>query len=148
MLVRPYRDSDEVAVVGLWSQVFRPDAPHNAPALVIQQKLAIERDLFLVAEADGAVVGTAMGGYDGHRGWVYAVAVSAGYRRQGIATALIRRLEADLAKRGCMKVNLQVRGTNSGVVALYRKLGFSVENMISMGKRLYPPPVPADQDSV
>jgi ribosomal protein S18 acetylase RimI-like enzyme len=148
VLVRPYTDSDEGAIVRLWREVFRPDAPHNDPALAIREKVALERDLFLVAELDGAVVGTAMGGYDGHRGWIYAVAVAAGYRRRGIASALIRRLEADLAKRGCLKVNLQVRRSNAAVVAFYEKLGFRVEDMISMGKRVYSVPHRDDDDPV
>lgn len=137
MIVRAFADPDEQAVIKLWNEVSQSDAPHNNPALAIRQKLAVERDLFLVAEVDGAVVGTVMGGYDGHRGWVYAVAVSSRYRRRGIATALVRQLEADLAERGCLKINLQVRVSNTGVVPFYEKLGFCVENLISMGKRLY-----------
>jgi ribosomal protein S18 acetylase RimI-like enzyme len=137
MLLRAYRDSDLQEVLCLWREVSRSDAPHNDPALAIRKKLAVDRDLFLVAEVDGAVVGTAMGGYDGHRGWVYSVAVAAEYRRRGIATALIRRLEIDLAARGCLKLNLQVHSFNAGVVAFYEKLGFLVEERISMGKRLY-----------
>jgi ribosomal protein S18 acetylase RimI-like enzyme len=137
MLIRAFKDSDEQAVIDLWSVVLESDAPHNDPATAIRMKLAAGRDLFLVAEVDGAVVGTVMGGYDGHRGWVYAVAVLPEYRRRGIATALIRRLEADLAERGCVKINLQVRSSNPGVVSFYEGLGFRVEERISMGKRLY-----------
>ncbi len=137
MLIRQFEDADGSAVILLWDAVSRSDAPHNDPALAIRNKLAVGRDLFLVAECDGAVVGTVMGGYDGHRGWVYAVAVSPGYRRRGIATALIRRLEGELAERGCLKVNLQVRGSNGEAVSLYEKLGFRVEDRVSMGKRLY-----------
>jgi ribosomal protein S18 acetylase RimI-like enzyme len=137
MLIRTFKDSDEKAVTSLWREVSQSIAPHNDPALAIRKKLAVERDLFLVAEVNGAVVGTVMGGYDGHRGWVYSVAVLSGYRRRGIATALVRRLETDLAKLGCLKVNLQVRVSNSGVVSFYEKLGFCVEDLISMGKRLY-----------
>ena len=78
-----------------------------------------------------------MGGYDGHRGWVYSVAVHPKHRRRGIGGAFIRQLEAALAERGCLKVNLQVRATNAEVVAFYEKLGYVVEERISMGKRLY-----------
>jgi ribosomal protein S18 acetylase RimI-like enzyme len=137
VLVRAFEDSDEREVTELWNEVSQSDAPHNEPALAIRQKLSVERDLFLVAALDGAVVGTVMGGYDGHRGWVYALAVSPRYRRRGIATALVRQLESDLAKRGCLKVNLQVRAANLGVVPFYEKLGFCVEDLVSMGKRLY-----------
>ena len=137
MEVRPYEDPDEPAVIALWSEVLPANAPHNDSATSIRKKLAVERDLFFVAEVEEAVVGTVMGGYDGHRGWVYSVAVKPQYRRQGIGAALIHRLEAALAQRGCLKVNLQVRASNAEVIAFYEKLGYGVEELFSMGKRLY-----------
>jgi ribosomal protein S18 acetylase RimI-like enzyme len=137
MHIRPYEDADERAVIALWMEVLPPAAPHNDPATSIRMKLAVDRELFLVAAVDGAVVGTVMGGYDGHRGWVYSVAVDPRFRRRGIGAALIRRLEAAFAERGCLKVNLQVRETNPGVIPFYEKLGYSVEQLVSMGKRLY-----------
>jgi ribosomal protein S18 acetylase RimI-like enzyme len=137
MQIRVYQDSDEQAVIALWNEVLPPTAPHHDPATAIRQKLAVERDLFFVATVEGAVVGTVMGGYDGHRGWVYSVAVNPRHRRQGIGGALLRRLEEALRARGCLKVNLQVRASNAGVIAFYEKLGFAAEEIISMGKRLY-----------
>lgn len=137
MQIRPYEDADESAVVALWDEDRSDAAPHNDPATVIRNKLSVERDLFLVAVIGGVVAGTVMGGYDGHRGWVYAVMVGRPYRRQGVGSALLRRLEALLAERGCLKVNLQVRATNAGVVAFYQQLGYAVEERVSMGKRLY-----------
>ena len=68
---------------------------------------------------------------------VYTVAVSPALRRRGVGTALVRRVEEELAARGCPKVNLQVRASNEAVVAFYRKLGYAVEERVSMGKRLY-----------
>jgi ribosomal protein S18 acetylase RimI-like enzyme len=137
MQIRPYEDADEQAVIAMWSAVLPDSAPHNDPATAIRKKLAVERDLFFVAAVDGAVVGTVMGGYDGHRGWVYSVAVDPWHRRRGIGAALVRRLEKSLAERGCLKVNLQVRAWNAGVVPFYEKLGYRVEELVSMGKRLY-----------
>jgi ribosomal protein S18 acetylase RimI-like enzyme len=137
MQIRPYEDSDESAVIDLWNEVLPDSAPHNDPATTIRKKLAVERELFFVALTDGAVVGTVMGGYDGHRGWVYAVAVRPSCRRRGIGAALLRRLEAALVERGCLKVNLQVRSSNREVIAFYERLGYSVEERVSMGKRLY-----------
>jgi ribosomal protein S18 acetylase RimI-like enzyme len=137
MQIRPYEDQDERQVVALWGEVLTDSAPHNEPATALRLKLAVERDLLLVAVLDGAVIGTVMGGYDGHRGWVYSVAVSPAERRRGVGTALLRRLEEALTARGCLKVNLQVRASNVGVVAFYERLGYAVEERVSMGKRLY-----------
>ena len=103
----------------------------------IERKTFRDPDLFLVALEDGKVVGTVMGGYDGHRGWVYALAVDDQERHRGIGSALVDSIEEALKSLGCLKVNLQVVGANSGVVEFYEKLGFSVEDRISMGKRLY-----------
>ena len=83
------------------------------------------------------MIGTVLGGYDGHRGWVYSLAVDDHERQRGIGSALIDNIERKLKALGCLKVNLQVVASNSGVVEFYKRLGFSVEDRISMGKRLY-----------
>ena len=145
MEIRPYSESDEAAVAELWREVFPGSPSWNHPETDIQRKLAVRRELFLVATIDSEIVGTAMAGYDGHRGWVYYVAVSPRHRRQGIGTALMKRAEEELAGLGCPKLNLQVRASNEEVVAFYRKLGYETEERISMGKRLateqqYPEP--------
>jgi ribosomal protein S18 acetylase RimI-like enzyme len=62
--------------------------------------------------------------------------VKSPHRRQGIGGALVRRLEAALSQRGCLKVHLQVRVSNAGVIAFSEKLGYSVQERVSMGKRL------------
>jgi ribosomal protein S18 acetylase RimI-like enzyme len=134
MLIRPYRDADQGDVVALWHEVFAYPTPHNDPEAVIRQKRAVQPELFLVAELDDRVVGTVLGGYDGHRGWVYSLAVAPARRGLGIGTALVRHLERALAGRACPKVNLQVLASNAGVVAFYEKLGYRVEDRISMGK--------------
>jgi ribosomal protein S18 acetylase RimI-like enzyme len=136
MEIRPYLESDETAVVELWCEVF-PDSPAwNRPETDIQRKLSVQRELFLVATVCTQLVGSAMAGYDGHRGWVYYVAVSPRYRRQGIGTALMRSVEERLARLGCPKLNLQVRASNQEVVAFYKRLDYEVEERISMSKHL------------
>jgi ribosomal protein S18 acetylase RimI-like enzyme len=134
--IAPYQEADEPGVIALWREVFPDEPGHNEPVAVIRRKLAVQRELFLVARDGGAVVGTAMAGYDGHRGWIYTVAVHPSHRRRGVGAALLRRSEEALLALGCPKVNLQVRATNAGVVAFYRKLGYAVEDRVSMGKRL------------
>jgi ribosomal protein S18 acetylase RimI-like enzyme len=136
MDVRPFHESDEDDVIALWTEAFGYPAAHNDPATVIRHKLAVQRDLFFVATLDNRLVGTIMGGYDGHRGWIYSLAVGPEVRRRGIGTALMRHVERELAGRGCPKVNLQVLATNAATVAFYERLGYSVEERVSMGKIL------------
>jgi ribosomal protein S18 acetylase RimI-like enzyme len=136
MNIRPFHESDADDVTALWTDAFAYPAPHNDPARVIRDKLAVQRDLFFVALIDGALVGTVMGGYDGHRGWVYSLAVRPEVRRRGVGTALMKHVEAELAKQGCAKVNLQVLASNAATVAFYQKLGYAVEQRVSMGKLL------------
>jgi ribosomal protein S18 acetylase RimI-like enzyme len=134
--VRTYESTDEQAVVALWREVFPDDPPHHDPLACIQLKIAEQRDLFFVATRGGEVVGTVMAGFDGHRGWLYRVAVSPKYQRQGIGTALLRRAESELIARGAPKINLQIRTTNGQIAAFYEQLGYVVEERISMGKRI------------
>lgn len=131
----PYRERHHNGVVGLWQEVFADDPPWNEPRAAIVAKLRVQPELFFVAERDGAVVGTVLAGYDGHRGWIYALAVSPELRRRGIATALMTRAEQSLLDLGCVKLNLQVVAGNDAV-AFYRSLGFQVEDRVSMGKPL------------
>ena len=99
--------------------------------------MARDPDLFLVAVDDDRVIGTVMGGYDGHRGWIYSMAVDERERHRGVGSVLMDEIEKSLRALGCLKVNLQVVPSNSGVINFYERLGFSVEDRISMGKRLY-----------
>jgi ribosomal protein S18 acetylase RimI-like enzyme len=138
LTIRPYAEADEAGVVRLWQEVFPDNPPWNVPADDIRRKLAVQRDLFLVGEWRGEVVATVMAGYDGHRGWVHLVAVAPRCRRRGFGRALMAEAERRLAALGCPKINLQVRATNEAVVAFYRRLGYVVEERISMGKRLLP----------
>ena len=128
------RDFDQVAV--LWREIFAYDSPHNAPELVIEKKLEQRDGLFFVARLGQTVVGTVMAGYDGHRGWIYSLAVLPDYRGIGIGSRLLRHAEARLAGLGCIKVNLQIVECNEAAVGFYERLGYDIEPRISMGKRL------------
>ena len=134
--IRPYRESDEEAVAALWREVFSAAPSWNHPETDIRRKLEVQRDMFLAALLDGELVGTALAGYDGHRGWVYYLAVSPRHRRRGIGRLLMERVEKILTEVGCPKLNLQVRADNPQVVSFYRKLGYAIEERISLGKRL------------
>jgi ribosomal protein S18 acetylase RimI-like enzyme len=134
MEIRVFEERDQPEVVALWSQVFAYPEPRNDPATIIRRKLAGQRHLFFVAVEGGKVVGTVMGGYDGHRGWIYSLAVDPDHHRQKIGTALMQHVEKALAEQGSPKVNLQVLPSNAGAIEFYEKLGFRVEERISMGK--------------
>lgn len=134
--IRPYQPKDHAQVVALWSDVFADDPPWNEPAAMIRRKLAVQPELFFVACINDQVVGAVMAGFDGVRGWIHHLAVYNSYRRQGIARSLMRAAEKGLEAAGCPKVNLQVRATNSSVIAFYRSLGYEVEDRASLGKRL------------
>jgi ribosomal protein S18 acetylase RimI-like enzyme len=121
-------------VIALWKSVFGYETVHNRPALVIDKKLAVNDDLFFVALGGDMVVGTIMAGYDGHRGWIYSVAVSPSHRRQGIGAQLVAHAERALIAKGSVKINLQIMQGNEAVTAFYTSLGFSVDKRISMGK--------------
>ena len=137
MKIVAYRPEHFAGVETLWEACFPDDPLRNRAAAAIPAKLAVDDGLLFVAEgAAGEVVGTAMAGYDGHRGWLYSVAVRRSHRRRGIGELLVREAEARLAALGCRKVNLQVRSTNEAVVAFYRALDFEIEARISLGKRL------------
>ena len=134
--VEPYREAHFDAVSALWLEAFPDDPPHNRAEVAIPAKLAVQPDLLLVALDGQEVVGTVMAGYDGHRGWLYAVAVDPSLRKHGIGRALVDHACAELAARGCGKVNLQVRDGNESAAAFYGGLGFIREPRISFGRLL------------
>lgn len=129
-------DAHREQVIALWQTVFGDASAHNSPALVIDTKLAALDGLFFVALLHDRVVGTVMAGYDGHRGWLYSVAVHPDHRQQGIGSQLVARAERTLTGRGCLKINLQILEDNAAVAAFYASLGYAVEPRVSMGKRL------------
>ncbi|WP_426108220.1 GNAT family acetyltransferase [Pseudomonas sp. TWR1-1-4] len=135
--IGPYRDRPHRAqVVALWQEAFGYDTAHNLPTLAIDKKLAVNDGLFFVAMDKKTVIGTILAGYDGHRGWLYSVAVHADYRRHGLGSSLVRYAEQALTALGCMKINLQINGGNEAVVGFYEALGYGVEPRISMGKKI------------
>ena len=79
--IRVYRAADRDGLVDLWRTAFPNSPPHNEPARMIDAKLAVD-GLILIAEENEIVVGTCMAGYDGHRGWLYALAVRPESRRR------------------------------------------------------------------
>lgn len=127
-------DAHRAEVVRLWEAVFAYKEVHNQPGVSIDRKLAVNDGLFFVAMDKDRVVGTVLAGYDGHRGWLYSVAVYPSHARQGIGADLVRHAERALFDRGCVKINLQIRGGNESVTGFYEALGYVVEPRVSLGK--------------
>ncbi|HEX3150341.1 MAG TPA: GNAT family acetyltransferase [Gemmataceae bacterium] len=135
VMIRAYQATDEQVVIDLWTRCGLT-RPWNDPHKDIARKLAVRPEWFLVAEEAGNVVATVMIGYDGHRGWVYYLGVDPAMQRGGIGRALMAEAERLLRLEGCPKINLQVRTSNVAVIEFYRRLGFAIDDVASMGKRL------------
>jgi ribosomal protein S18 acetylase RimI-like enzyme len=149
MTIRAYQTADEDAVVALWDRcgLLRPQ---NDPRQDIRRKLRVSPELFLVGAigSNGAdVIATAMVGYEGHRGWISYLGVDPAFQKRGYGREIMLRAEALLLERGCPKINLQIRSTNQEVIDFYRRLGFSVDEVLSMGKRLIPDQPAAEPES-
>ncbi len=137
MQIRPYQLSDEEAVVALWHECGLTH-PSNDPHRDIARKLSEQPELFLVATDSQSLVGTAMVGFDGHRGWVYYLAVAPNHQGLSIGRALMAEAERLLIERGCPKLNLMVRSSNAQVIEFYRKLGYTQDDVVTLARRLIP----------
>jgi ribosomal protein S18 acetylase RimI-like enzyme len=122
-------------VINLW-HLCDLIVPWNDPQQDIHRKLQVQPELFLVGTIEERVVASVMAGYDGHRGWLYSLAVEPNSQRCGLGRRIVKAAISRLAAVGCHKVNLQIRANNVGVIGFYEALGFSVEETLSMGKRL------------
>lgn len=106
-------------------------------AAEIEKKILRDPDLFLVAESDGGIIGSVIGGYDGRRGLIYHLAVSQAYRNQGIGSRLMNEVEARLRAKGCLKSYLLVAEDNREVEAYYRNRGWQRMDTVHLfGKEL------------
>ena len=133
--IRSYQPSDETAVLALWTRcgLISRDSVARAD---IHRKLAVQPELFLVGTLDSAVIASAMAGYDGHRAYLYYLAVSPEHQRKGYGRAIIKHLEGLLHELGCPKLNLFVSNDNVSGFAFYDRLGFTRNDMVSMGRHL------------
>ena len=130
-----YNSKHQEAVVKLWKKC-RLIVPQNDPVEDIQKKVDFQPELFFVALMDGAVVGSIMVGYEGHRGWLNYLAVLPKYQRHGHGRRLVEKAIDELRELGCLKINLQVRRSNVSAVEFYKHIGFKIDEVISLGKRL------------
>src|SRR5215475_14155673 len=135
MDIRPFTPEDEPAVLALWQRCGLT-RPWNDPSKDIRRKHAVQPHLFLVGLLDRELVATVMAGYEGHRGWINYLGVAPECRRRGLGREIMAEAERLLRAEGCPKINLQVRTTNQEVLAFYQSLGYALDEVVSMGKRL------------
>lgn len=137
MHIRPFDVSDTEAVVQLWQATWLT-RPWNDPYRDIERKLRVQPELFLVGEVQGSVIATAMAGYDGHRGWIYYLAVDPSHQGAGFGRQMLAHAEGLLLELGCPKVNMQVRSGNDAQIERYQRWGYSPDGATGMGKRIIP----------
>jgi ribosomal protein S18 acetylase RimI-like enzyme len=127
--------ANEQSIIALW-ELCDLTRSWNDPAKDIARKLTVQPELFIVAEVGEQIVGTVMAGYEGHRGWINYLAVHPNHQRRGIGRALMTEAAGKLQAMGCPKINLQVRHSNGKATAFYRALGYTEDDVVSLGKRL------------
>jgi len=130
-----YRSEYQDAIVDLWRECHLI-APQNDPVEDIQKKHDFQPGLFFVALLDEKVIGSVMVGYEGHRGWLNYLAVLPDYQKRGYGRKLVEQAIHELKKLGCLKVNLQIRRSNISAVEFYKRLEFTEDDVVSLGKKL------------
>lgn len=133
--IRPFREEDRVAVVALW-HACGLTRPWNPPDRDIDFCLASPNARLFVGLVGERLAGSVMAGHDGHRGWMYYVAVEPRLRKRKLGGILVAHAEAWLAALGVPKVMLMIRPENEAVRAFYETLGYEVEPRTIMSRRL------------
>ena len=137
--IRVYCDDDEEQVVALW-HACGLTKDYNPPAGDIAFCRATPTsELFVAADGD-RLVATAMAGHDGHRGWLYYVAVELALRDSGLGRRMVAEAEDWLRGLGVRKVNLIIRDTNTAVRGFYERIGYDVEPRTQMARWLVDKP--------
>ena len=138
--IRPMADAEGDAVEALWRDCDLV-AHYNPPAVDIAFcRASPNSELFVAVADDGALVASAMAGHDGHRGWLYYVAVDPAMRGTGLGREIVAHGEAWLKSLGVRKVNLMIRETNTAVRAFYERVGYRVEPRTTMARWLIDDP--------
>lgn len=135
MLVRPYAPEDRAQVIALWHECGLVVVGANDPEADIDLCIGQSNADILVGELNGQVVATAMVGVDGHRGWLYYVAVDPAHQGKGLGRRIVGEAEGWLTGHGAPKSQLMIRAGNAAVEAFYAKLGYVTVPRIVMQKR-------------
>ena len=136
LTIRSATADDEATVIDLWTRCGLV-VSHNDPGADFRfARAGPSSDVLVAVDADRRIVGSIMVGHDGHRGWLYYVAVDPDCRRQGLGRSLVAAAEQWLIARGIAKVQLMVRETNHEVAAFYARIGYDPMPRINMQKWL------------
>jgi ribosomal protein S18 acetylase RimI-like enzyme len=119
---------DESSVVALWIEAGLT-RPWNDPVADFQRALAGPTSAVLGYKQDNELIGTVMVGNDGHRGWVYYLAVGKLHQRKGIGSELMGAAEEWLRENGAVKVQLMVRSENESVLNFYDNVGYETSEV-------------------
>ena len=133
--IRPCTDDDFDAIAALWRKAGLM-RPWNDPAQDFRRCRTSPNAEIFVAELGGAAVGSVMAGHDGHRGWVYYLAVEPDVQRRGLGRRLMRRAEKWLEQAGAPKVQLMLRADNAPVRGFYDTLGYTESEVVTLEKWL------------
>ena len=137
-LIRTFKEKDRKKVTQLWD-ICGLIRSWNDPNKDLDRKQRLGKDLFLILELENDIIGTAMGGYDGHRGVMNYLAIHPGFRGNGFGKLLVKEVEKRLVEQGCPKVNLLVRSDNVEVGSFYESINYEKqEDVFIFGKRLIP----------
>ena len=134
MDVRELTAADRDATTALWSEVGLT-RPWNSPGADFDRAVAGPTSCVLGA-VDRGLAATAMVGHDGHRGWVYYLAVSPARRRSGLGRRMMTESERWLRAHGAVKVNLMVRDDNPDALGFYERLGYEDAHTTVLAKWL------------
>ncbi len=137
MHIRDFQESDRSDLVALW-ETCALTRPWNAPDADIDRCLNARDATILVGIVNDKLIASVMAGIDGHRGWVYYLAVSPDVRQRGRGREMMAEAELWLKARGAPKVQLMVRGGNGGAAAFYEALGFDLQDVVVLGKWIAP----------
>jgi ribosomal protein S18 acetylase RimI-like enzyme len=133
--VRPARPEDEGAVVALWRECGLV-VPWNDPGADFRLALGREASDVLAGFLDGALAASAMVGHDGHRAWLYYVAVRPDLRSRGFGRRMVEAGEGWARRRGVRKIQLMVRSTNGAALGFYGRLGYRASPVAVVAKWL------------
>jgi ribosomal protein S18 acetylase RimI-like enzyme len=131
----PATPSDAPAVIALW-QACGLTRPWNDPQADFTLALETPTSTILLAREGDVISGSVMVGFDGHRGWVYYLAVAPERQRAGLGRMLMEAAEAWLHERGAPKIQLMVREDNADAEGFYAALGYEAQPVSTLGKRL------------